>query len=121
MLRKNKNKNKPRLPTREEMLSYRPVRADIKWEEDKEGLIYLKVEKFQGNLGKSLCGFVRKDNYFRANLDKIGSAVWKSCDGRKTVGDILKILEKKFPDEENIDNRLFVFLQQLNNLSYIDY
>ena len=83
MLRKNKNKNKPRLPTREEMLSYRPVRADIKWEEDKEGLIYLKVEKFQGNLGKSLCGFVRKDNYFRAILIKLEVLSGKVVTGEK--------------------------------------
>lgn len=115
MLKKDKN----RLPTEQEMLAYIPKRSSIDWEE-KEGLIKLKVPKFEGNFGKSFCNLVRKENYFEASLDKIGSIVWKNCDGKKSVEDILKILKKEFPKEENIANRLYLFLQQIDNLGYID-
>ncbi len=118
MLR-NKKKNKSKLPTEQEMLRYRPKRADFKWEENIEGLIKLKVPKFQSNFGKSFCNLIKKENFFEADLDKLGSIIWRNCDGRKTVEDILKILKKEFPDEKNINQRLYLFLQQLNNLDYI--
>jgi len=54
-------------------------------------------------------------------MDKLGSLVWKNCDGRKTVKDILNLLEKEFPDEKNIDQRLFLFIQQMGSLNYIIY
>jgi len=119
LLRNKNKKNKQKLPTEQEMLRYQPKRADLKWEESKEGLVKLKVPKFQSNFGKSFCKLIRKENYFEADLDRLGSIVWKNCDGRKTVGDILKILKKEFQDEKNIDQRLYLFLQQLNNLDYI--
>jgi hypothetical protein len=54
-------------------------------------------------------------------LDKIGSIVWQNCDGVKTVEDILEIIKKNFPKEENIDQRLFMFLQQMQSLNYLDF
>lgn len=118
MLRRTKNK--PRLPTVEEMLKLRPRRLDFEWSENEEGLVRIKVPKFQGNVGKSLCKIVRKDNTFTANLDKLGSIVWKNCDGKKSVKQILDKIKKEFPKEENIDQRLFYFIQQMTGLNYID-
>jgi hypothetical protein len=34
---------------------------------------------------------------------------------------ILENLKKEFPDEKNIDQRLYLFLQQMKNLNYIDF
>ncbi len=119
MLR-NKKEKKPNLPTEEEFLRYRPHRADIKWKENSEGIVKLKVTKFKSNLGKSFLNLIKKDNKFTANMDKLGSIVWKNCDGRRTVEDILKIVQKEFPDEKNIDQRLYLFLQNLTNLGYIE-
>lgn len=117
---KEKNK-KPRLPTVDEFLQYRPRRLDFEWFTDEENLVRIKVPKFQSKLGKSFCKIVRKEDMFTANFDKLGSLVWTNCDGRNTVKDILKIIQKEFPKEENIDQRLFLFLQQMNNLNYIGY
>jgi hypothetical protein len=58
---------------------------------------------------------------FTASLDKIGSFVWKQCDGRHTVKEILYNLEKEFPGEENLEQRLILFLNQMKNLNYLDY
>ncbi|MCK5635885.1 MAG: PqqD family protein [Thermoplasmatales archaeon] len=117
LLRKNKQKYRP--PTVEEILQYRPTRADYEWSTNTEGLVEIKVPKFSSNFGKSFCKVIKKDNAFTANMDKIGSIIWKNCDGRNSVKDILEILKKEFPKEENIDQRLFLFLQQMQSLQYI--
>ena len=118
MLRKNKTE-KPRLPTVDEFLTYQPKHADMKWKIKADGLVEIKVPKFTSNFGKSFCKVIKKDNYFAANMDKLGSLVWNNCDGIKTVKQILEIVKKEFPDEKNIDQRLFLFLQQMQNLHYI--
>lgn len=119
MLR-NKKEKKPNKPTEEEFLRYRPKRADIKWEEDKDGIVTLTVTKFKSNLGKSFLNLIKKDNYFTANMDRLGSIVWKNSDGSKTVKEILDIVKKEFSDEKNINQRLYLFLHNLSNLGYIE-
>jgi hypothetical protein len=64
---------------------------------------------------------MKKENVFEANLDKLGSSIWKQCDGTKSVKEILAVVTNEFPDEKNIDQRLFLFLQQLYALSYLRY
>jgi hypothetical protein len=117
LLRKDKQKHRP--PTVEEILQFRPKRVDFEWSINTEGLVEIKVPKFTSNFGKSFCKVIRKDNSFTANMDKIGSIIWKNCDGRNSVKDILGVLKKEFPKEENIDQRLFLFLQQMYSLHYI--
>ena len=119
MLRKNKPK-KHRLPTIDEFLRFIPKRVDLEWSTNEEGIVEIKMEKFSSNFGKSFCKVIKKDNYFTANMDKYGSLVWKNCDGKKTVKDILIVMEKEFPKEENLDQRLILFLQQMNSLRYIN-
>ena len=86
-----------------------------------DGLVVITVPKFTSKVGKSFCKTLKRDNTFKANLDKLGSTIWKQCEGIKTVKEILDVLIKEFPDEKNIDQRLFLFLQQLKALSYITY
>ena len=114
-----KNKQKKRLPTLEEMLQFVPQRLDFEWSTNDEGLVEIKVPKFYSNFGKSFCKFIRKDENITAKMDKIGTTVWKKCDSKNNVKDILELLKKKFPKEENIDQRLFLFLQQMQSLNYI--
>jgi hypothetical protein len=112
-------KKEHRLPTVEEMLQFRPKRLDFEWTTNEDGLVQIKVPKFTSNLGKSFCNIIKKDNSFTANMDKIGSVVWKNCNGRNSVKEILDVLKKEFPKEKDIDNRLFLFLQQMHSLRYI--
>lgn len=119
MLRK-KNKQKYRPPTVDEFLQFRPKRLDFEWHTNEKDQVRLKVPKFKSNFGKSFCKIIRKDDMFVANLDKLGSLVWKNCDGRNTVKQILEIIKKEFPKGEDIDQRLFLFLQQMRGLNYID-
>ena len=119
MLRK-KNKQKYRPPTVEEFLRYKPKRVDFEWSTNDKELVEIKVPKFKSNFGKSFCKIIKKDNIFIANMDKIGSIIWKNSDGKNSVKDILGKIKKEFPDEENIDQRLFLFLQQMQSLNYIN-
>ena len=121
MLRRNKEKQSSRLPTAEEFLQYVPRRLDFEWSTNADGLVQLIVPKFKGNFGKSFLKIVKKDETFTANMDRLGSIVWENCNGFNTVEDILKILKKEFPDEENLDQRLFLFIQQMVSLNYLDY
>ncbi|PNX47189.1 MAG: pyrroloquinoline quinone biosynthesis protein PqqD [Thermoplasmata archaeon M11B2D] len=109
------------MPTVEEFLTYVPKRGDFPWSETDEGLVIITVPKFNGKLGKSFCKVLRRQNTFDANLDSLGSCIWKHCDGVKTVKEILETITKEFPFEKNIDQRLFLFLQQLRALNYIQY
>ena len=120
--KKKKEKQVYRLPTEEEMLSYKPKRADFEWSTNDEGLVEIIVPKFFSNFGKSFCNVIRKEKTFIANMDKIGSLVWKNSDGKTTVKKILEKLRSEFPDEkDDLDQRLYLFIQQMGHLGYIIY
>jgi len=116
-MRKNKEKYRP--PTAEEFLQFRPKRRDLDWSKNADGLVELIVPKFNSNFGKSFCKVTRKEDCFTAKMDKIGSIVWENCDGKKTVKTILNKVKKAHPKAENIDQRLFSFLQQMQSLNYL--
>ena len=120
-IRRSKKTKKNLLPTVNQFLRYKPKRIEIEWKKNSNELVEIKIPKFQSTLGKSFCNVIKKDQNFTGHLDKIGSIVWANCDGVKTVEDILKIVKKKFPKEEKIDQRLFLFIQQLINLNYLEY
>jgi len=117
---KKSKKKKPLIPTEKEFLKYTPRRVDLEWKIDREGLVEIKIPKFKSNFGKSFCRVIKKDNYFIGNMDKLGSVVWQNCDGINAVKNILEIVKKEFPDEKNIDQRLYLFIQQLHSLRYLD-
>jgi hypothetical protein len=109
------------MPTVDEFLQYKPIRQAYEWTEDKEGHVSIKVPKFTSNLGKTFCKLIRKNQIFEANMDDIGSVVWKMSTGKHTVKDILRELEKHHKDEKDLDQRLFLFLQQMKSLNYIEF
>jgi Coenzyme PQQ synthesis protein D (PqqD) len=119
-LLKKRNKQKYRAPTVDEFLEFMPKRSELEWTTNEEGLVVIKVPKFESNFGKSFCKLVKKDNTFNARMDKIGSLIWKNCDGKNSVKDILEMIKREFPNQEDIDQRLFLFLQQMQSLRYIN-
>jgi hypothetical protein len=116
-----KSKNHQKKPTIPEFLTYKPLRAEYEWFIDEEGLVHIKVPKFQSKWGKRLCRLLHRKEMFTADMDKIGSVVWIHADGSNTVSDILEIIRKKYGEQENLDQRLFLFLQQMKNLNYLSY
>ena len=103
------------------MLQFKPIHLDFKWETTSDGYIDIEVPKFKSNFGKSFCKIIKKENIFIAHLDAIGSLVWKHSTGEYSVQYILDMLLKEFPKEEDLDQRLFLFLTQMKSLNYLDY
>lgn len=99
-------------------LKAKPVRQ-VEWMEEDEK-VSLKVIKFKGKFGKWICRVLKKPNYFFINLDEIGSFIWKRCNGKNSIEDILEELKKKY-DEEKIKERLLTFLIMLNKYGYIKF
>jgi len=118
---KSKPKDKPAKPTVEEFLSFIPIRVGYEWSTDDEGIVHIIVPKFHGKWGKRWCKLLRRKETFTADMDKMGSIVWTHCDGKNTVQDILDVLKEEYGDEEDLDQRLFLFLQQMQNLNYLRY
>ncbi|MEM0466296.1 MAG: PqqD family protein [Candidatus Thermoplasmatota archaeon] len=114
-------KSKPRIPTVDQFLTYVPHRGDFSWTETSDGLVHITVPKFTSKLGISFCKLLRRENTFTARLDQYGSFIWKLCDGKTSVQTILERVQQQFPNEKNIDQRLFLFLQQMHSLQYISY
>jgi len=98
-----------------------PRRLEFEWSTDEHGIVSIVVPKFTGKIGKSFCKILRKDNLFTAKLDAVGSMIWTQCDGTKTVKEILEVITKEFPGQKEIDQRLFLFLQQLKSLCYLTF
>lgn len=105
----------------EEFLQYKPQRLGFEWTTGEDGLVQVMVPKFTSKVGKKFVKIMRRDNIFTAHFDKLGSSVWKQCDGTVTVKQILDVVRMEFPDEKEIDQRLFLFLQQLRSLHYITF
>ncbi|UCG51019.1 MAG: PqqD family protein [Candidatus Latescibacterota bacterium] len=68
-------------------------------------------------LGKSL-----KNTPIHVHLDEIGTAVWRLCDGRRSVQDIGRSLQEQFGDRiEPVYERLGIFLHQMKKAGIIDW
>ena len=97
-------------------LKARPVRQ-VDWIEE-DGRIRLKVIKFKGKFGRWLCRVFKRPNYFFVNLDEVGSFIWKKCNGKNSIEEILEELEEKY-GKEKMKERLYFFLLALQKYGYI--
>ena len=68
-----------------------PIR-NVDFEEGEDGLVVLLRPKFMtGPFAKWLQPRLPR-KYFRVQLDDVGTLVWRSIDGKRTVGEIAEIL-----------------------------
>ncbi|MFQ6102902.1 MAG: PqqD family protein [Candidatus Glassbacteria bacterium] len=63
-----------------------------------------------------------KNPYYKVSLDEVGSRVWMSCDGKKTVGEIAKRLRDEFgEDVEPVYDRLGSFFKTMEEHLFIRF
>ena len=102
---------------KQKLLEAKPVRM-VDWIEE-NGLVKLKVIKFRNKFAW-LCRLFKKPNYFFVNLDEVGTFIWKKCNGKNSVKEILTWLEEKY-GKEKMEERLMLFLEMLRRAGYIKY
>jgi hypothetical protein len=91
-------------------------------ETGEDGIVTVLGPRFKSDLMKRLVGSRLKSPHFRIELDEIGTAVWQSIDGKRTIGEIAGILREKFGEKiEPCHDRLSMFFTQLEMSRYIRY
>ncbi len=88
---------------------------------DINGIVTIQIPRFDNNfVGKFLSSKSTKEN-IKAELDEIGSIVWESIDGKKTVFDITKILRKRLDNIEQADERTVEYMKNLYDNSFVNF
>lgn len=62
-----------------------------------------------------------KKNEIRVKLDENGTKVWSLIDGKRNVKEILHILSGNNAKEENYEQRVILFLQQLHRNGFLKF
>ena len=92
----------------------------LEWEDTDEGLITLLVPKFRGKFGNFITSKLNSPNY-KVQLDRVGSFVWKECNGEKNVLEISKKMKDEFGDEvEPLYERISFFIKTLTTSKAIE-
>ena len=87
-------------PTRREALEVRPLRnPELRWYED-DGVVVLHIVREQTRKTRLLNLFVPLPEERKIELDKMGSAVWRLCDGQTALRTIAQTLAKEYQLEQ---------------------
>jgi hypothetical protein len=98
-----------------------PVRK-FEFEKSENELVTILIPKFTNKFLVQYLMPRLKYPFIKIKLDEIGSAVWNEIDGKKKVGEIADILEKKFGEKiQPIEERLSKFFTQLKLHQFIDF
>jgi hypothetical protein len=92
------------------------------WCLTESGEVRILVPRYgRSSLGRWVAARLRRP-HITVNLDRLGSAVWKACDGETSVGGIADRLEETFGDDAApIHERLETFLQELERGRFIKW
>ncbi|MDA2938937.1 PqqD family protein [Acidobacteria bacterium AH-259-A15] len=102
-------------------LGCRPRRR-LDWEEDGEGrAVLLRPKLGEGRLGRWVASYF-KNPYYQIRFDEFGSLVWKSCDGKTQVSEILEQMRERFGDRiEPAEERLYEFICKMHRAKLIEF
>ena len=84
--------------------------ALVDGETSENGNFQLLVKRFEISFFKNI---FRKTEYFNVKLDATGSKTWKLIDGKKTIAEIVSILESESNSNENFPERVVAFITDL--------
>lgn len=95
------------------------IDESIQAEENKEGLSVIAFPRFKSKFMQKY--FIPKgmSPFFHVTLDEHGTKVWSLIDGKRTVREIVALLDEHFNHEENYECRVTKFLTQLQDKGFI--
>jgi hypothetical protein len=97
-------------------------RRTAEHELDDARIVTILMQRFRNRYLERLFVPRFRSKYIRIKLDDIGSEVWLLCDGRRTVREIASLMKEKFDERiEPCNDRLALFLQQLERAHFISY
>jgi hypothetical protein len=88
-----------------------PVQALASEPGEQGNLILLRPKILSAHWGW-LLRMMKKPTY-RVKLDARGTAVWRACDGARTVTDVIGVVAAAFPEEPDTTLRTALFLREL--------
>ena len=93
----------------------------VGWETVENGTVVVLVPKFQHELLVRWVVPHLKYPHVRVKLDKLGSFVWKQCDGRTTVAEIADRMRAEFQESaESAETRIRTFLLMLEKSELVN-
>jgi hypothetical protein len=114
LFRKNKYKNI-------NYLELTPV-PNYKYEVKDKGMVDVLVPRFKNKYAEKIFIPKSKSPYIRANLDELGSEVWKLLNGENKVSFIVERLNEIFGEKiQPVNERLTKFLSQLYKNGFISF
>jgi len=94
----------------------------VNYETGPDGRLVLLKPKFRKQFFTKLFLRGRRINYYKLNMDDIGSACWLKIDGIKNAGAICDELESQFGERiQPVAERVGKFLIMLKNAKLIEY
>ena len=101
-------------------MDFIPV-INIRWDVNDKGNVYLIKEKTKNTWIKKIIEWVGKSQDFHIHLDKVGTTVWRSIDGKRTVNDIALLLKETYGDEfKQPEHRVAYFLGLMKKDKFVD-
>lgn len=95
----------------EAFLAAVPVQ-DLSTEPGADGAVVLLRPKILSPRWGWLLRLMKKPTY-RVRLDARGTAVWRACDGTRTVAGVIEVVAATFPEEADTTLRTALFLREL--------
>lgn len=95
----------------EAFLAAVPLQALLS-EPGENGTVILVRPKILSKRWTWLLRMMKKPNY-RVKLDARGTAVWRACDGTRTVGQVAELVALAFPGEVDTTTRTALFIREL--------
>ena len=98
-----------------------PVRADIRWNTDENGMVTLEIDN-KGVFNKIAQKLFRKPPVSYIHLDELGSFVWPVIDGEKNLVEMGKLVEERFGEKAHpLYERLAKYFQILESYKFITF
>lgn len=98
-----------------------PVRAELRWEPDGEGLVTLFVEN-RGTMNTIAQKLFQKPRVSQIHLDELGSFIWQLMDGKSTVAELAAPLKARFGEKaEPLYPRLAKYIEILSSYGFVRF
>lgn len=103
------------------LLDVIPCRADHILTENEGELSVIAFPRFKRAWMRNYLLPKNMSPYIRVRLEAHGTAVWNLIDGKRTVGEIIRLLSGHFEHEDNYASRVTIFITQLRKDKFIKY